>query len=77
MSTIELDTFSKETDVMWRGFVASAVAAVALQWVNPFETSKLVLFQVRGFELPNGGSAQSTPPGCKQHHGYLESIRTC
>ncbi|TRM60738.1 chloride channel [Schizophyllum amplum] len=42
----ELDTFAKEFDVMWRGFVASAVAAVALQYVDPFGTSKLVLFQV-------------------------------
>lgn len=32
---------------MWKGFVASAIAAVALQWVNPFGTAKLVLFQVR------------------------------
>ncbi|KAJ7623517.1 Cl-channel protein [Roridomyces roridus] len=55
----ELDTFSSnETEVMWRGFVASAVAAMALSWVNPFGTSKLVLFQVtslsdtwRAFEL--------------------------
>ncbi|KAJ7777446.1 Cl-channel protein [Mycena metata] len=54
----ELDTFANESEVMWRGFVASAVAAVALQWVNPFGTSKLVLFQVtsgsdtwRAFEL--------------------------
>lgn len=31
---------------MWRGFVASAIAAVALQWVDPFGTAKLVLFQV-------------------------------
>jgi len=42
----ELDTFSNESDVMWRGFVASAVAAVSLQWVDPFGTAKLVLFQV-------------------------------
>ncbi|KAJ2930643.1 hypothetical protein H1R20_g6438, partial [Candolleomyces eurysporus] len=42
----ELDAFASETDVMWRGFVASAIAAVALQWVNPFGTAKLVLFQV-------------------------------
>lgn len=42
----ELDTFANETDVMWRGFVASAIAAVSLQWVNPFGTSKLVLFAV-------------------------------
>ena len=42
----ELDTFAGESDVIWRGFVASAIAAVALQWVNPFGTGKLVLFQV-------------------------------
>ena len=42
----ELDTFANESDVMWRGFVASAIAAVSLQWVNPFGTAKLVLFQV-------------------------------
>ncbi|KAF9531719.1 Cl-channel protein [Crepidotus variabilis] len=54
----ELDAFASESDVIWRGFVASAVAAVALQWVNPFSTGKLVLFQVtfvsdawRAFEL--------------------------
>ncbi|KAJ6485834.1 Cl-channel protein [Mycena sanguinolenta] len=54
----ELDTFANESEVMWRGFVASAVAAVSLQYVNPFGTSKLVLFQVtngsdtwRAFEL--------------------------
>ncbi|KAF7317887.1 Chloride channel protein [Mycena kentingensis (nom. inval.)] len=54
----ELDAFANESEVMWRGFVASAIAAVALQWVNPFGTSKLVLFQVtngddtwRAFEL--------------------------
>ena len=28
---LELDTFSNESDVMWRGFVASAIAAVSLQ----------------------------------------------
>ncbi|KIK61661.1 hypothetical protein GYMLUDRAFT_165705 [Collybiopsis luxurians FD-317 M1] len=54
----ELDTFALESDVMWRGFVASAIAAVSLQYVDPFGTSKLVLFQVtsggdtwRAFEL--------------------------
>lgn len=56
----ELDTFafSNESDVMWRGFVTSVIAAVTLQYVDPFGTSKLVLFQVsgvsdtwRGFEL--------------------------
>lgn len=45
----ELDTFANESDVMWRGFVASAIAAVSLQWVNPFGTTKLVLFQVSKF----------------------------
>ncbi|KAH6916019.1 Cl-channel protein [Coprinopsis sp. MPI-PUGE-AT-0042] len=45
----ELDTFANETEVMWKGFVASAIAAVALQWVNPFGTDKLVLFQVTAF----------------------------
>lgn len=56
----ELDTFafSNEIDVMWRGFVTSVIAAVSLQWVDPFRTAKLVLFQVtagsdtwRAFEL--------------------------
>ena len=42
----ELDTFASESEVMWRGFVASAIAAVALQYVDPFGTGKLVLFQV-------------------------------
>ena len=45
---IELDAFASESDVLWRGFVASAVAAVSLQWVDPFRTKKLVLFQVSG-----------------------------
>ncbi|ETW79134.1 chloride channel [Heterobasidion irregulare TC 32-1] len=54
----ELDTFANESDVMWRGFVTSVIAAVALQYVDPFGTKKLVLFQVtnggdtwRAFEL--------------------------
>lgn len=56
----ELDTFafSNECDVMWRGFVTSAIAAMALQYVDPFGTAKLVLFEVsavidtwRAFEL--------------------------
>ena len=42
----ELDTFSGETDVMWRGFVISVIAAVSLQYVDPFGTKKLVLFEV-------------------------------
>lgn len=42
----ELDTFANETEVMWRGFVTSVIAAVSLQYIDPFRTSKLVLFQV-------------------------------
>jgi chloride channel 3/4/5 len=42
----ELDAFGGDSDVMWRGFVTSVIAAVALQYVDPFRTSKLVLFQV-------------------------------
>ncbi|KAK7056282.1 chloride channel [Paramarasmius palmivorus] len=59
----ELDAFANESEIMWRGFVASAIAAVALQYVDPFSTSKLVLFQVtdtgdtwRAFELGILGS---------------------
>lgn len=33
---------------MWRGFVTSVIAAVSLQYIDPFGTSKLVLFQVSG-----------------------------
>lgn len=54
----ELDTFANDSDVIWRGFVTSAIAAVSLQYINPFGTSKLVLFEVtsgsdtwRAFEL--------------------------
>jgi H+/Cl- antiporter ClcA len=54
----ELDTFSNESDVIWRGFVTSVIAAMALQYIDPFGTAKLVLFQVtsisdkwRAFEL--------------------------
>ncbi|KAI5124285.1 hypothetical protein M0805_005132 [Coniferiporia weirii] len=54
----ELDTSANDSDVMWRGFVTSVIAAVSLQYINPFGTSKLVLFQVtsvsdtwRAFEL--------------------------
>ncbi|KZT07272.1 Cl-channel protein, partial [Laetiporus sulphureus 93-53] len=43
----ELDTFASGTDVMWRGFVTSVIAAMALQYVDPFGTAKLVLFQVQ------------------------------
>ncbi|THH09923.1 hypothetical protein EW145_g1683 [Phellinidium pouzarii] len=54
----ELDTSANDSDVMWRGFVTSVIAAVSLQYIDPFGTSKLVLFQVtsvsdtwRAFEL--------------------------
>jgi H+/Cl- antiporter ClcA len=54
----ELDTFANDSDVIWRGFVTSVIAAVSLQYVDPFGTSKLVLFEVtsgsdtwRAFEL--------------------------
>jgi len=47
MQLLELDTFSKEMDVMWRGFVISVIAAVSLQYIDPFGTKKLVLFGVR------------------------------
>ncbi|KZT67366.1 Cl-channel protein [Daedalea quercina L-15889] len=43
----ELDTFAKGTDVMWRGFVTSVIAAMALQYIDPFGLGKLVLFQVQ------------------------------
>ncbi len=39
-------------DVMWLSFVASAVAAVSLQYIDPFGTAKLVLFQVTGSDEP-------------------------
>ncbi|OCB86382.1 Cl-channel protein [Sanghuangporus baumii] len=54
----ELDVFANDSDVLWKGFVTSAVAAMTLQYVDPFGTSKLVLFAVssgsdtwRAFEL--------------------------
>lgn len=31
---------------MWRAFVTSVIAAVSLQYIDPFGTAKLVLFQV-------------------------------
>lgn len=47
---LELDAFGDDFDVMWRAFVTSVIAAVALQYVDPFRTSKLVLFQVCYFD---------------------------
>lgn len=45
----ELELFSSDSDVMWRGFVTSAIAAMALQYIDPFGTGRLVLFEVKGF----------------------------
>jgi len=42
---------------MWQSFVCAMVAAVTLQFMNPFRTGKLVLYQVKytrgwhGFEM--------------------------
>lgn len=53
---LELELFT-DGSVFWRAFVCSVVAAVSLQYIDPFGTSKLVLFQVqsgdvwRAFEL--------------------------
>ncbi|KAI9433512.1 chloride channel [Lactarius indigo] len=45
------DAFGGNFDVMWRGFVTSVIAAVVLQYVDPFETSKLVVFQNNSEEI--------------------------
>lgn len=78
LSPVELDTFANESDVMWRGFVASAIAAVALQYVDPFGTAKLVLFQVTSSTLDNTWRAfelVSAEPSClivpEQFYRYL------
>ena len=67
----ELDAFANDSDVIWRGFVTSAVAAVSLQYVNPFGTSKLVLFEVssgsdtwRAFELVSNHSRSPSSDEC-------------
>lgn len=44
--TLEQMTYFSNEHVMWESFVAAMVAAVTLQWVNPFRTGKLVLFGV-------------------------------
>lgn len=44
MLSVELDIYHE--DIMWRSFVTSVIAAVSLQYIDPFGTSKLVLFQV-------------------------------
>lgn len=48
LEELDIMSFSNESEVMWRGFVTSVIAAVTLQYVDPFGTSKLVLFQVTG-----------------------------
>ncbi|TCD69139.1 hypothetical protein EIP91_008615 [Steccherinum ochraceum] len=45
---LDITSFSNDSEVMWRGFVTSVIAAVTLQYFDPFGTSKLVLFQVTG-----------------------------
>jgi chloride channel 3/4/5 len=54
----ELGRFADEAGTMWRAFVTSVLAAVALQYLDPFGTARLVLFQAtaasdawRAFEL--------------------------
>ncbi|GAA6013991.1 hypothetical protein JCM11491_003479 [Sporobolomyces phaffii] len=52
----EISTFFSGS-TMWQSFVCAITAAVTLQYIDPFNTGKLVLFQVtatqvwRGFEL--------------------------
>ncbi|KZS94576.1 Cl-channel protein [Sistotremastrum niveocremeum HHB9708] len=46
----ELDTYHE--DVAWRAFVTSVIAAVTLQYMDPFGTSKLVLFGVTASSEP-------------------------
>ncbi|TIB07392.1 hypothetical protein E3P89_03859 [Wallemia ichthyophaga] len=42
----ELDINLFPTNTLWQAFVCAALAAVTLQWCNPFGTGKLVLFSV-------------------------------
>lgn len=52
----EISTFFPGS-TLWQSFVCAIVAAVTLQYIDPYNTGKLVLFQVttsqvwRGFEL--------------------------
>ena len=48
LEELDITSFSNESEVMWRGFVTSVIAAMTLQYIDPFGTSKLVLFQVTG-----------------------------
>ncbi|KAF8308326.1 hypothetical protein DL93DRAFT_2171178 [Clavulina sp. PMI_390] len=41
----ELDLFSNDT-LIWTAFVTSVIASVSLQYMDPFGTGKLVLFQI-------------------------------
>lgn len=41
----ELDIHLFPTQTLWQAFVCAALAAVTLQWFNPFGTGKLVLFR--------------------------------
>ncbi|ANB13084.1 Gef1p [Sugiyamaella lignohabitans] len=38
--------YSNDSRILWHSFVCAMVAAVSLQYMNPFRTGKLVLFQV-------------------------------
>ncbi|TIB92110.1 hypothetical protein E3Q16_00615 [Wallemia mellicola] len=42
----ELNMHLFPTNTLWQAFVCAALAAVTLQWFNPFGTGKLVLFSV-------------------------------
>lgn len=44
--TLEVLSYYATDIIMWHGFVCATVAAVCLQWMDPFRTSQLVLFQV-------------------------------
>lgn len=52
----EMSTFFPGS-TLWQAFVCAIISAVTLQYIDPFNTGKLVLFQVtssqvwRGFEL--------------------------
>ena len=48
---------------MWRGFVISVIAAVSLQYIDPFGTKKLVLFGVGEESINVGMSPNSFPLG--------------
>ena len=76
MRLLELDTFSKEMDVMWRGFVISVIAAVSLQYIDPFGTKKLVLFGVNVTLLGVDSWADSLPLGQFRDRRRVAGVRT-